>query len=191
MNPKKKKWMYRIWNILFFGFLAGILLSPTLKVWTMRLMMHTGLFDATIENTQNGKKATPFGFTDEAGKLHHSSDLQGKVVFINFWASWCPPCRAEMPSLNKLFLKFKDKDGLIFLFLNEDDNLEKAKAFLSKNGYQLPIASRNGEISSEIFKGSLPTTLIINKEGDIVYHHTGMADFSASSFETQLNSLIK
>lgn len=156
----------------------------------MRLIMQTGIINANIQKSRNYIAAPSFRYTDALGVTYSSDDLRGKVVFLNFWATWCPPCLAEMPSLNKLYLKFKSEKDIVFLFLNEDDNAEKATDFLLKKGYQWPLAFRNGEIAPELFGGSLPTTVIIDKKGSLVYHHTGMADFSSEKFEMQLKDLL-
>lgn len=189
-SSQRKKWLIRIGNILFWGFLFGILVSPGIKSWTMRMLMHTGIYNAKIEQKENSSPATSFRYEDESGVSKSTDALRGKVVFINFWASWCPPCRAEMPSLNAFYQKLKEEKDMVFLFLNEDDNIPKASAFLKKEGFQIPLMQRSTEVGSDIFTGSLPTTLILNKQGFIVYHHSGMANFGGTAFENQIKALI-
>lgn len=190
MDPIKKKWLSRIGNILFFGFFAAFLLIPSFKSATMRLIMKTGFFNAKIEKSENKAAAPSFQYVDASGQLKSSADLKGKVVLINFWASWCPPCLAEMPSLDELYKKLKDNQNMVFLFMNEDENPEAGKKLIQKNGYSMPISSRAGEIPSDYFTGSLPTTIILDKKGVIVFKHTGMADYDTEKFEKQLKDLM-
>ncbi|MEO5967267.1 MAG: TlpA disulfide reductase family protein, partial [Ferruginibacter sp.] len=118
------------------------------------------------------------------------SDLNGKVIFINVWASWCPPCRAEMPDLEKLYQKMKDDNRIVFLFLNEDQDGNKGIDYLNKNNFSMPFYKSTGSIPEEIFKGSLPTTVVINKAGEIVMKHHGVAGYNNDKFINQLTALL-
>ena len=119
-----------------------------------------------------------------------TSDLKGKVVFINFWASWCPPCRAEMPSLDLLYKKLKDDNRFVFLFMNEDEDRNKAIRYLEKNNFKIPLYYRSGQISGEIFGGTLLTTVVINKEEEVVLKHEGMAEYNTEKFIRELKELL-
>jgi thiol-disulfide isomerase/thioredoxin len=190
MDPVKKKWLRRIGNVLFFGFFGAFLLIPSFKTATMRLIMKTGFFNANIEKPTNKSNARSFQYLDAAGQINNSADLKGKVIFINFWATWCPPCQAEMPSLEELYKKFAANKDVVFLFMNEDDDPEKAKTFIQKKEYSMPVSFRAGDIPSDYFTGSLPTTIILDKNGRIVFKHQGMADYDTDKFAKQLKDLI-
>ena len=131
------KWMRTAGNILFFGLLLVLLVDPVAKGWLLRQLMAVGLFKAEIKKeaplTNLPAAATAFSFRDEKGAVVSTADLQGKVVFINFWATWCPPCIAEMPSLNELYNKFRNDAQFVFIFINEDDDMAKARTFMHKN----------------------------------------------------------
>src|SRR5688572_23258507 len=109
-------------NLLLIGLLLLVLVSPDAKSWVLKQFVSIGLFKADINQEMKTKPANSsawnFSFVDENGRTVSISDLQGKVVFINFWASWCPPCRAEMPSINAMYNKLKDDDRFVFLFVN-------------------------------------------------------------------------
>ncbi|MEO7486352.1 MAG: TlpA disulfide reductase family protein, partial [Ferruginibacter sp.] len=143
-----------------------------------------------VEAPNDLKVAPAFLFTDAAGKTASTKDLKGKVVFINFWASWCPPCQAEMPSIIALYKRLEKDDRFVFLFMNEDDDKEKAKKYLERNQYSIPLYNRSGTVPNEIFSGTLPTTLVINKEGKIVLRHEGMAGYDTDAFLRQLEDLL-
>ena len=174
------------------SFLVVVMVSPSAKSWLLRQLVSTGLFKANIkkEGISNISSKTDFSFTNVQGVEASTVSLKGKVVFINFWASWCPPCRAEMPSLNELYNRLKDDDRFVFLFINEDDDKIKAKQYLEKNQFNLPLFSRSGNVPPEIFSGTLPTTIVLDTEGKIVLQHTGMAAYNSDDFIKQMKDLL-
>ncbi|TXF74808.1 TlpA family protein disulfide reductase, partial [Chryseobacterium sp.] len=120
-----------------------------------------------------------------------TSDLKGKVVFINFWASWCPPCRAEFPSIQKFYDQYRFNPDVVFLTVNLDDEVALGKAYLQKENYTLPLLVPEGNIPEVYFSGSLPTTVVLDKTGAVRLHHAGMADYSKASFYEEINALLK
>ncbi|HEU4903091.1 MAG TPA: TlpA disulfide reductase family protein [Flavisolibacter sp.] len=161
----------------------------------MQRLMAAGLFKAEIKNERatdvnKADAASSFQFSDATGNTRSTSELKGKVVLINFWATWCPPCRAEMPSLQSLYSKLKNDDRIVFLFMNEDEDASKVKFYLESNGFTMPVTSRIGNLPSEIFNGTLPTTVILNKQGHIVFRHEGIAAYDHPAFLAQLEALM-
>jgi len=191
MNLKKelkKRWL----NILFYAAIIIFIFSPTAKSWVLKQVVSTGLLKVEIKKDpdRNLVEAVPFSFTDATGKSFFTADLKGKVVFINFWASWCPPCRAEMPSLENLYQKFKGDERVVFLFMNEDNDRNKAIEYLRKNQFTIPFFYAPGDVSNDIFSGTLPTTVVLDKEGKIVLKHQGMAGYNSDDFIKQLKELL-
>ena len=181
--------------IIFMAILAAIVLNPQLKSLVLRGLLQTGLFNPGIElpnekSSGNLQKAATVTFRSAAGENIDISAAEGKVVFLNFWATWCPPCIAEMPSIQKLKNKFDSKD-VVFVMVDVDNSLQKAEAFLRKQGYNFEVFSQTSSIPESLFKGALPTTVIINKEGEIVFHHEGMADYNSAAMEKLINDLLK
>lgn len=179
-------------TILLGGFILVLFISPNAKGWLLQKLVSVGLFKAEIkeEGIQSQPVTTSFLYTNEAGKRASTADLKGKVIFINFWASWCPPCQAEMPSIDALYKKLKKDERFVFLFINEDDDKEKAKIYLEKHQYMMPLYSSSGNVPIDIFSVSLPTTVVINKEGKIVLKHEGMAGYDTDAFMKQLKDLL-
>jgi thiol-disulfide isomerase/thioredoxin len=181
-------------NYIFIGLLLILFFNPNAKAWLLRQVMATGLFNAGFKKEATTiKRATSFAnfsFRDDKGNVLSTSDLKGKVVFINFWATWCPPCRAEMPALNDLYNKLHADDRFIFLFMNEDNDHQKAASYLKTNGFAMPLLSSSGSVPSEIYSGSLPTTVVLNKDGQIVYKHEGIAKYNTTEFIQQLKDLL-
>jgi len=151
----KKIWVAnrkRLWDILLVGLILLIIFSPNAKAWIMKQIVSTGLLKAEIKKVNSNALTAKaiFSFKDSTGKIVSTDDLKGKIVFINFWASWCPPCRAEMPSLENLYQKLKTDQRFVFVFINEDDDQSKAKKFLEENNYSFPFLP-NQEMFPPIF----------------------------------------
>ncbi|MGN6539974.1 MAG: TlpA family protein disulfide reductase [Ginsengibacter sp.] len=182
----KKRWA----SILFYGIIILLIFSPGAKSWLLQQVVSTGLLKAEIKNgAKDLQNAATFSFIDGEGKTSTTADLKGKVVFINFWASWCPPCRAEMPSLENLYQKLKDNSNFVFLFINEDDDRSKGLKYLEANDFTIPFYQASGNVPAEIFSGSLPTTIVLNKKGKVVLKHSGMARYDTQDFMSQLKEL--
>ena len=128
-------------------------------------------------------------FQDGNGKLIALNDLKGKVVFINFWATWCPPCIAEMPSIQKLYDKVKDDQEIVILTVEVEGKRDKAAKFMERKKLSLPVVYPNSSIPTEFFNGSLPTTVILDKKGNIAHTTMGMADYSGQDIVDFLNEL--
>lgn len=146
----------------------------------------------------NGKKPlvsnvpeTPdLKFKDENGKTISLKSLKGKVVFINLWATWCPPCIHEMPSINELRKTFKDNDDLVFLMADVDGNIEKSKTWMKSKKFDLPVHVPHGEIPRDLFTGSIPTTIIVDKQNNIVGRQVGGADYSSREVIDLMTKLL-
>ena len=125
------------------------------------------------------------------GKIINLENLKGKVVFMNLWALWCQPCLAEMPSISALRANFKDDKNIAFLIVEVDGNIKASSAFEQKNNYQLPYYNPVKEFSERVFNGSLPTTIIFNKNGEIVFRQEGIGDYNSAKTKQLLNGLAK
>ncbi|RXM41284.1 TlpA family protein disulfide reductase [Chryseobacterium sp. CH21] len=174
-----------------------ILVNKDAKAWLMRQVASTGILNSSISESKEIKntstKASYAGFSlkNEEGTVIEYSALQNKVVFINFWASWCPPCRAEFPSVQKLYDRYKNNPDLVFLTVNLDDNVALGKSYLKEKGFTVPFLTPAGNIPDVLYSGSLPTTVVLDKKGEIRLHHKGLADYSKDSFYKQIDELLK
>ncbi len=149
-------------------------------------LMKIGLFRPDLDaNAQPSAAGSLKGirFSDRHGKTVDLGDLEGKIIFINFWATWCPPCRAEMPSLNKLYTEWKKDEDVVFLFVDADSKLQLAEKFLQNKGYSWPVYTAASDVPREIFGGSLPTTVVFDKQGRLSFRHEGMADYGNKRFD--------
>ncbi len=126
-----------------------------------------------------GKPAPDFDTVDLNGKVWSLSKLKGKVVFVNFWATWCPPCREEMPSMQRLYVKLpKDKFKMIALF--NKDQPELVKNFIAKLGLTMPILSDEYNFAGTKYGlTGLPETFIVDKQGVIREKIIGAAEWDS------------
>ena len=94
------------------------------------------------------------------------AQLRGKVVLVNFWASWCPYCRHEMPAMERFYQDYRSR-GFEILALSEDDDAETARRFLAKEGYRFPAAMADASVISAFGVTKLPTSFLIDKQGRV------------------------
>lgn len=122
----------------------------------------------TIFSYGNEAKAPTFSLRDQYGVIHNLEDYRGKVVFLNFWATWCPPCRKEMPEIEELYKEYgENKKDVIFLGVNNEKK-ENVIKFLKENNYTFPTVFEEGEkITSQYFISAFPTSFVIDKNGNI------------------------
>ncbi len=114
---------------------------------------------------QLGEAATDFALTDVSGKEVRLSALRGHPILLTFWASWCEPCKAEMPEIQKAYEQHKDR-GFVVLAVNFGEKAEKAKAFTNERGLSFPVlVDRRANIASQYGVVSLPVSLFIDSEG--------------------------
>ncbi len=114
-------------------------------------------------------------------------ETEGKVVFINFWATWCPPCIAEMPSIQELYNDYSDK--VVFLFVTSDD-FEIVEKFKTKKGFNFEVFKPLNEIPKALETRSIPRTFIINRKGEIVVDESGAVDWNSEDVRSQLDQLL-
>ncbi|WP_428069513.1 TlpA family protein disulfide reductase [Chryseobacterium gambrini] len=187
-------WIRKNWStVIMIAVLILLWVNPDAKAWVMRQMISTGLFNSKIEEKTEESSLVPpnFSVKNENGEITETSQLRGKVVFINFWASWCPPCRAEFPSVQKLYDRYRSNENMVFLTVNLDDEIILGKKYLQKEKFSIPFLVPDSSIPKELYSGSLPTTVILDKTGKIRMHHSGMADYSKDSFYQEIEQLLK
>jgi thiol-disulfide isomerase/thioredoxin len=173
---------------------AVIIINPSAKALVIRGLMKVGLFQPDV--TQPVAKASSTNLPALAlqgtdGKILELNELKGKVVFINFWATWCPPCIAEMPSINQLQEKLKDNKEIVFLMVDADNDFSKSMPFLVKHHLNFKLYQAASAIPATLLDNSLPTTVIFDKNGEMVFRHEGGADYSnpkVSDYLVQLSN---
>ena len=125
-----------------------------------------------------------------AGEIQSLSSLKGKVVFLNFWATWCGPCMAEIPSMESLYSRYKDKDFVI-LAVNAMEGQREISDFLKDFNISFPIAlDEDGRIGSSYGIQAIPTTFILDKDGKIAVRFLGSIDWDTKEVHAALDALL-
>jgi len=159
--------------------------------------------DAEDTDKNDKPKIPAFDFTlkDQYGNEHTLSDYKGKVVFLNFWATWCPPCKEEMPDIEELYNEFnRNQDDIIILGVanpssaeypnNADESREDVIAFLEENNYTFPtVFDETGKVLSDYYITAFPTTFLIDKEGNFYGYATGM--MTKSQMQSAIEQALK
>jgi len=194
-NNKFITMLKRNYSTIIVGALALVLLFvPEAKAMMQQGLMKLGLFQPKLEKVESAiQPKSEANYTFEMvyadGRLVNMEDLKGKVVFMNFWATWCPPCIAEMPSIQQLYDKVKDDEEIVILTVEVEGKRDKVAKFMERKKLSLPVVYPNSSIPTEFFNGSLPTTVILDKKGNIAHTTMGMADYSGQDIVNFLNEL--
>jgi peroxiredoxin len=118
-------------------------------------------------------------------------EQRGKVVLVNFWATWCGPCRKEMPHLNRIADKYRSS-GLVMLGINVDDDVRNAAELASKLGVKFPVLLDTDKKVSKLYDlNSMPSTLVIDRNGRVRYLHRGYQDGYEDLYDKQIRDLLK
>ncbi|MDR3593794.1 TlpA disulfide reductase family protein [Clostridium sp.] len=134
---------------------------------------NTSTQPAEVDPSAIKTKAIDFKLKDLNGQELSLSDLKGKKVFLNFWATWCPPCKAEMPEIEKLYQETKDSD-LVIVAVEIGEPLDTVKPFIENNKYNFKaLLDPNQSVATKYNITSIPTSYFIDAEGYIVSKHVG------------------
>ncbi len=146
---------------------------------------------AGIQAIKSGTKAPHFSLEDLNGKKTELRHYRGKVVFLNFWATWCGPCKEEMPSMEELWKQFKDKD-FVFLAISVDyAGVKPARELIEKHRYTFPVLIDSKSEALDLFQvRRIPTTILIDKKGLIVGKAVGPRDWKKQEIATIINFLL-
>ena len=132
------------------------------------------LAGCTDRGSQSDTMASDFSLQDMSGKTVRLSDYKGKVVLLEFWAAWCPPCRASVPGLEKLHKAYKDK-GLVLLAVSMDEGgWDEVRSFITESGITYTVLKGTEDVAMKYEVRSIPMMLVLNKEGKIAKRYLGI-----------------
>jgi peroxiredoxin len=159
---------------------------PLLPALAMALAMGTA--HAAVKPQQ---AAPDFTLKRAEGGNLRLAEQRGQVVLINFWASWCGPCRVEMPHLNKLHDKYK-AGGFMVLGVNIDDDPRHGAATAARWGLRFPVLLDTEKTVTRTYDlGAMPSTVLVDRDGRIRYLHRGYRDGMEVEYEHQIRELVK
>ena len=178
-------------NIIFLIIIAILIIPQTRQA--IQLVIHKGLsyFNQSSIIEKEDRLAVTYSnwrLQSDANTTLDFNETEGKIVFVNFWATWCPPCIVEMPSLQALYNDYKDK--VVFVFVT-NDNFNTVEQFKSKKGFDFLVYNSLNEIPETLMTRSIPRTFIINKKGEIVVDESGAVDWNSERVRKQLDNLLK
>lgn len=185
-----KDFLKKYWGNIVFAFVIALLLIPQtatpIKVFVQRVFS----FSPSETKAENRTVLTAYHWPLQTLDLQkvNLKDSEGNVVLINFWATWCPPCIAEMPSLQKLYDRYGDKVDFYFV---SSETPEKLQLFMQKRGYTFPVYIQQQQAPSLLETTTLPTTYVLSKTGAIVINETGAAQWDSESVQQTLDKLLK
>ena len=203
--PKPRFFDARFWTGFGVGFLACLFVALAgLVVFTLvaRLAFHGRPFSPIDESLLEAPAlpslplpaaslgeadADRLNLTGLDGTAFDTSALKGKVVFLNVWATWCGPCRAEMPSIERLYGKVKD-DRIAFLAVS-DEPLRVIAPFVRKSGWTFPVYRAEGTLPRAFWSRGIPATFILAPDGRLAFKHTGSARWDDESVVEFLKGL--
>ena len=194
MTPKTKR------SLIEYGIFIGVAvllyvtgLHTEVIGFAQRGILETGLMNPDVNETSVDKHTNegpiPANFNlkliDDQGNIKSLEDFKGKVIFFNLWATWCPPCLAEMPNIAKLHAELKD--DVVFVMLSLDEDFNKAIDFNRRKGFNLPIYALGSRLPHQFQSSTtIPRTYVIDAKGHLVLTHKGMANYATKAFKAFL-----
>ena len=131
-----------------------------------------------------------FELEDLSGATRRLSDYKGKVVFLNFWATWCGPCRSEMPSMEKLYRRFKD-EGLEIVAVNLQEDRSSVQGFVDEYGLSFPVLlDSTGRVGATYGARSIPTTYIVDRDGLVLAGTVGTREWDTEEYLSFFEKLL-
>lgn len=185
-----KKRKFKISDIIFALFILLLLIPQTRTPIQVAInKLKVAVWSPSLEDANDQDQVAPFLYavTDLHGASRNVAVGKGKVTFISYWATWCPPCIAELPGIQELYKDYGDKVN--FLLLTQEAP-EKVERFVRKKGYELPIYFPQMEAPEILQKNSIPTNYVIDAQGTIIIKETGAADWNSSKVRNLLNELL-
>jgi thiol-disulfide isomerase/thioredoxin len=158
---------------------------------TLRTLMVAGLLATPALAVAPAGPAPKFQLTSMAGKPVSLESLKGQVVMINFWASWCGPCREEMPVLEKLYTKYKPM-GFTMIGVNVEPDSKLAAEWLKATPVTFPILfDTKSEVSKLYQVSSMPSTVIVDRKGNLRWMHRGYKAGAENEYLDQIRALVR
>jgi thiol-disulfide isomerase/thioredoxin len=186
---RSKRWWSILLDFLFLVLIVAMLIPGTRRSLSAFLVRQTLLSPRESSKTiLLDDSDWAFRISNYNGEISTLSELKGKPVFINYWATWCPPCIAEMPSIQNLYNKYKDKVHFVFI---SNESPDVVNAFMERKDYSLPLYRHSGVIPDAFESSVLPSTFIISPAGRLVLFKTGAAKWDSKKMFKLLDKLIQ
>jgi len=194
MAKKKRGWKRELteWGVIIGIFL--VLYATGLHTEVIgrmqQVLLWTGIMQPETTEPAASREQADYNFplVTLDGQQASLRDFRGKTVFMNFWATWCPPCVAEMPNIHSLYKK-TDPEKVAFVMVSMDDSREKARKFIQRKGFDFPVYLPAGPVPALYQSSTIPTTFVISPDGKIVSKREGMAEYDTRRFRDFLQRI--
>jgi thiol-disulfide isomerase/thioredoxin len=167
-------------------------LGRDISMLTQGALMKAGVMDVQPEDAPSGSQAFDYNFMlrDLEGNKIKMSDLKGKVIFLNLWATWCGPCRVEMPSIQHLYNSVdKEKVAFVILSLDQENQHKKVVQYIRDKEFTFPVYQPASPLPKLLRVNTIPTTFIIAPDGKVKTKKTGMANYDTEEMREFLRTL--
>ncbi len=199
MNKQIEKWKQKsvfgkVSDIIFLIFLVALFIPQSrLAIGGFVNRIKAKIMQPEVIESSNLQTLTDADYNwklvDVNGNAVSFAEAKGKVIFVNKWATWCPPCVGEMPEIQSLYNEFKDNPKIAF-YLVSNETTDKIKLFTEKHGYNFPVYTQATFAPQILQSETIPTTFIIDKNGNIVVKESGAANWGSQKTIKIINDLI-
>ena len=184
------KFLKKNWSNLLFGAFIVLLIIPQTRMPIQIFIQRIISFSPSEIDEEDREQLSNYDWNlrNLQAENINFSNSEGNVIIINFWATWCPPCVAEMPELQELYNNYGDRVDFYFI---SNEKPETINYFFDKKGYDLPAFNQIEHAPIQLESTSLPTTYLISKSGKIVMRKTGAASWNSDKVHRVLDNLLK
>jgi thiol-disulfide isomerase/thioredoxin len=180
-------------NLVFIAAIAALYFTGLLShiaTFSQSMVVSSGLVNADVDDSMSEDFDFGFSIKDLENKEVSPEQFKGKVIFLNLWATWCGPCKAEMPSIQKLYDQVDhDKIKFVMLSIDREKDFHKVKKFVADRGFTFPVFASGGYMTDQLNVPSIPTTFVVSSEGKIVMKEVGMKNYDTQKFKKFLERL--
>lgn len=174
--------------------LASLIPQSRMEIMTFLIKGRMLFVEPTINKVEDGTMLVQadyqMTFQNLAGQEFDASSLKGKVIFINFWATWCPPCVAELPAIHELYKLYKDNTNVAFLLVS-NEVVGDVRKFIKKKGYTFPVYLNQNKLPEVLSTSSIPATFVISKSGKLVISEVGAVNWAGDRMIKTMEALVK
>ncbi|MDT0606103.1 TlpA family protein disulfide reductase [Croceitalea rosinachiae] len=191
MNYKRIKNRFKASDVFFGIFILALLIPQTRKPIQVAVnKVKVLVWSPSAKAAEDQAQLPPFDYHVKTldGQLKTIEIGKGKPTFISYWATWCAPCLAELPSIEKLYAEYGEQINFVLL---TNEQLETLEAFLKKKPYALPIFTTRMAPPTLLLENSIPTNYLIDQDGKIIIKETGAADWNSESVRRTIDTLLE
>ncbi|NER09119.1 Thiol-disulfide isomerase or thioredoxin [Muriicola jejuensis] len=176
-------------GLLVLALIAGSLFFKPIKFYAIKYANRFFSENTTPVDKRTNESIEVFDWSlrELEGETLNFEEFRGNVVLINFWATWCPPCIKEMPSLQDLYDSYGDRVTFLFIARDKERNVSR---FMEKNGYALPVYFEDGITPQLFYNPRIPSTFIVSREGTVAMAKSGEYDWNSAEVRELLDSLL-